>query len=341
MVTADTEIRKLTISELSSLARALSPDSWKILMASIKIPGSKDIPRFTSEDVRLIEEAGKNQQRPAAEVFLAEWCTMGKTRPTVGSMIQLLVETNLLRAADYLAVDVLKGDPAERPQEGPAAAVDLSKLLEEMNPPESNSPTNEEGSQFWNRSTAEADANNVNYPEGGVGIIEMNFVEGQNKNVQDFPERNPHEVSDLMKFSKSTDGTEDERSDLIKFSSNIKEDEKLRGSEDIVEVTNLLPSISLLGIKPSQNNGDNSGSNFYTQTTSSVDSSEATISRTDAQTLSMQSSDFNLPAMSEILPDDLKSENDESGEDQQEADPSVISGNVQDLPVTVLEFFKR
>ncbi|XP_063978309.1 protein Tube isoform X2 [Diachasmimorpha longicaudata] len=340
MVNANTEIRKLTVGELSSLARSLSPESWKILMASIKIPGSKDIPRFTSEDVRLIEEAGKNQQRPAAEVFLSEWCSMGKTRPTVGSMIQLLIETNLLRAADYLAVDILKGKPPLRPQEGPAAVVDLSKLLEDLNPRKSNSPENEDA-EFWNRSTAEAGLNNINCPEGDIRIIAMNFIEEQNKNVQDGPQREPDESSDLIKLSNSSDTTKDQKSDMIKFSSNLSENEEFRGNGDLVETTNFSPRISLLGIKPSQNTGNNNVNSSSTQNTSSIDSFECIISETDSQTTSMESSDFNLPAMSEILPDDLKPKNDESEGTEQEIDACVISGSVQNLPVTILELFKR
>ncbi|XP_011311949.1 protein Tube [Fopius arisanus] len=339
MVNANTEIRKLTIGELNSLARSLSPEAWKILMASIKVPGSKDIPRFSSEDVRLIEEAGKNQHRPAAEVFLAEWCTMGKTRPTVGSMIQLLVEVNLLRAADYLAVDILKENPPERPREGPAAAVDLSKLLEECD-----SPLDESESEFCNRSTAEADFNGRNYlhhissTPDDVGVIEMNFVEGQIKNVENSPEKHLQENSDLIKFSKGVDAGM--KSDLIKFSSDIIEDTELRGSGELIEASNLLPSFSLLGIKSTQNK-DSSSSSFYTETSSSNDSSGDIISRTESQTDSLQSSDFNLPAMSQILPDDLKPESVGIKVENQEIDPSVISENVEDLPVTVLEFFNR
>lgn len=57
----------------------------------------------------MIEQAAQQQRRSAAEIFLAEWGTMGKHRPTLRTLLNLLVKAELFRAADYVAGDVLKG----------------------------------------------------------------------------------------------------------------------------------------------------------------------------------------------------------------------------------------
>lgn len=57
----------------------------------------------------LIEQAAQQQKRNAAEIFLSEWGTMGKKRPTLGTLLNLLIKAELFRAADYIAADILKG----------------------------------------------------------------------------------------------------------------------------------------------------------------------------------------------------------------------------------------
>lgn len=56
----------------------------------------------------MIEQAA-NHQRSAAEIFLSEWGTMGKKRPTLSVLLNFLVKAELFRAADYVAKDLLKG----------------------------------------------------------------------------------------------------------------------------------------------------------------------------------------------------------------------------------------
>lgn len=55
-----------------------------------------------------------------------EWGTSGRSRPTIGHLLQLLVRIEYFRAADYVAVDILKEDPPQRPQYGPAAVIDTN-----------------------------------------------------------------------------------------------------------------------------------------------------------------------------------------------------------------------
>lgn len=58
----------------------------------------------------MIESAIRQQQRSGAEIFLTEWSTYGKNRPTCQTMLNLLVKLQLFKAADYLAEQILKGN---------------------------------------------------------------------------------------------------------------------------------------------------------------------------------------------------------------------------------------
>ena len=57
---------------------------------------------------RLIEQAGKNQNRACAEIFLEEWGTSGRKRPNVSLLVHLLGKAELLRAADFIK-ELLQG----------------------------------------------------------------------------------------------------------------------------------------------------------------------------------------------------------------------------------------
>lgn len=41
-------------------------------------------------------------------MFLDEWSTMGRKRPTLRLLLELLIKAELFRAADYVACDILK-----------------------------------------------------------------------------------------------------------------------------------------------------------------------------------------------------------------------------------------
>ncbi|XP_076644424.1 interleukin 1 receptor associated kinase 4 tube isoform X2 [Halictus rubicundus] len=133
----DTELRKLRPAELCTLGQILNiSDSWKKLMAIIPKTENCDFPKFHSEHFSMIEQAAQQQRRNAAEIFLSEWGTMGKKRPTLRILLNLLVKAELFRAADYVAGNILKEELPKRPEYGPAAPIDISdeeikKLLEE------------------------------------------------------------------------------------------------------------------------------------------------------------------------------------------------------------------
>lgn len=51
---------------------------------------------------------------------------MGKERPTLQILLDLLIKAELFRAADYVASEILNVDLPQRPEYGPAAIVDIS-----------------------------------------------------------------------------------------------------------------------------------------------------------------------------------------------------------------------
>ncbi|XP_076380490.1 interleukin 1 receptor associated kinase 4 tube isoform X1 [Megalopta genalis] len=137
-VCLETELRKLRPAELYTLGQILNvSDSWKKLMAIVPKTEDCDFPKFNMEHFSMIEQAAQQQRRNAAEIFLSEWGTMGKKRPTLRVLLDLLVKAELFRAADYLAGNILKADELpKRPECGPAAPIDISdeeikKLLED------------------------------------------------------------------------------------------------------------------------------------------------------------------------------------------------------------------
>ncbi|XP_076294587.1 interleukin 1 receptor associated kinase 4 tube isoform X2 [Lasioglossum baleicum] len=132
----DTELRKLRPAELYTLGQMLSiSDSWKKLMAIVPKTEHCDFPKFNSEHFCMIEQSAREQGRNAAEIFLSEWGTMGRKRPTLRILLKLLAKAELFRAADYVAGTILKEEFPKRPECGPAAPVDMDeeikKLLEE------------------------------------------------------------------------------------------------------------------------------------------------------------------------------------------------------------------
>lgn len=55
----------------------------------------------------LIETESTKQKRFCAEILFEEWGTSGKVRPTLGHLLKILMEAELFRAADMVAVNLL------------------------------------------------------------------------------------------------------------------------------------------------------------------------------------------------------------------------------------------
>lgn len=122
----NTEIRKLKPAHRYALGDILNvSDSWKKLMAMIPQSGTNTM-RFNSEHVNIVEQMARKYNHNAAEILLDEWSTMGRERPTLQILLDLLIKAELFRAADYVASEILHVDLPQRPEYGPAAVIDIS-----------------------------------------------------------------------------------------------------------------------------------------------------------------------------------------------------------------------
>ncbi|KAI4494252.1 hypothetical protein M0802_009121 [Mischocyttarus mexicanus] len=126
IVNSNTELRKLQPAHKYTLAEILNvSDSWKKLMAIIPRDDT-NTPRFNSEHINLIDQIVEKHRENGAKILLEEWSTMGRLRPTLGILLNLLIKAELFRAADYVAGEILKVDLPKRPEYGPAAIIDIS-----------------------------------------------------------------------------------------------------------------------------------------------------------------------------------------------------------------------
>ncbi|GLV35025.1 pelle [Carabus blaptoides fortunei] len=82
-----------------------------------------NLPKYNTEHFKLIENAGCKLRKPCSEILFEEWGTSGRIRPRLGHLLKLLERAELYRAADYVAIELLKLPPPERPLTGPAARV--------------------------------------------------------------------------------------------------------------------------------------------------------------------------------------------------------------------------
>lgn len=54
--------------------------------------------------------ASHTQRRSCSEIFLEEWGTSGKIRPSLQTLKKLLFDVKLIRAAEYVASKISKGN---------------------------------------------------------------------------------------------------------------------------------------------------------------------------------------------------------------------------------------
>ncbi|XP_066997494.1 interleukin-1 receptor-associated kinase 4 isoform X2 [Anabrus simplex] len=123
------EIRKLQSKNMYQLVHILEyADGWKKLMAVIPKNNTDQHfeSKYTFEHFKMIEHAGVNQKRPCSEILLEEWSTSGRKRPNLSLLLELLLKAELFRAAEYVAVDLLKEPAPKRPETGIAADTDIS-----------------------------------------------------------------------------------------------------------------------------------------------------------------------------------------------------------------------
>ncbi|KAH8369255.1 hypothetical protein KR009_005901 [Drosophila setifemur] len=148
-----TELRRVEDNDIYRLSKILDENAcWRKLMSIIpkgldvqtsSAAGGLNFPsavkkgfKYTTQDVRQIDEAANRAaDQSKSQMMIDEWKTSGKLheRPTVGVLLQLLVQAELFSAADFVALDFLSEPTPDRPADGPAAPISLdwSELVDE------------------------------------------------------------------------------------------------------------------------------------------------------------------------------------------------------------------
>ncbi|XP_046400183.1 interleukin-1 receptor-associated kinase 4-like [Ischnura elegans] len=174
------EIRLLPPVALYQLVQILElGQAWKQLMAIIPKSDNDGSPKYKVEHMRIVECASGKYRRPCSEILLDEWGCSGRKRPTLALLLDLLVKASLFRAADYVAVELLKESPPSRPNEGPAALVDVSDdAIEKLLPKR---PECDFGERI------DVDNHNVNVPgttNGSARILQVNNLDARQLSTQ-------------------------------------------------------------------------------------------------------------------------------------------------------------
>lgn len=124
----ETLIRKLPPAEHFGLVQVLDAGCvWKKVMSLVRRTPTDTLPctiKYTTRHIKLVEEAGDKMKRSCAEIFLEEWGCSGQKQPTLADLLVLLENAELYAAAEYVAVNLLKEPPPDRPLIGPAAKVE-------------------------------------------------------------------------------------------------------------------------------------------------------------------------------------------------------------------------
>lgn len=73
------------------------------------IPRSKEdrSNKYTSDQIRSIEEESLKRDKEPMDILIDEWGTSGRSRPTILDLWQLCADLNMMRACDYIAGPIL------------------------------------------------------------------------------------------------------------------------------------------------------------------------------------------------------------------------------------------
>ncbi|XP_039493641.1 protein Tube [Drosophila santomea] len=148
-----TELRRVEDNDIYRLAKILDENScWRKLMSIIPKgmdvqacsgAGNLNFPaeiqkgfKYSAQNVSQIDEAASrlSPDQSKSQMMIDEWKTSGKLneRPTVGVLLQLLVQAELFSAADFVALDFLNESTPVRPIDGPAAPISLELPDDDM-----------------------------------------------------------------------------------------------------------------------------------------------------------------------------------------------------------------
>lgn len=114
-VTLSTELRKVPIWFWNRLCQILdTSDSWEELAAVICHPDDSSRFLFTHGNISVLKAQKNKPGGSPTQALFTHWSTTGRNRPTVNTLLNLLKETRLYRAADFVAVQALQGSPVEK-----------------------------------------------------------------------------------------------------------------------------------------------------------------------------------------------------------------------------------
>ncbi|CAD6233966.1 GSCOCT00014113001.2-RA-CDS [Cotesia congregata] len=262
----------------------------------------------------IIESTGLKLHRLPAEIFLDEWSTMGRKRPTIRKLINLLIQIELFRAADYLDIGVLNEEPPKRPQNGPAAPIDFF--------------VNFEGTPENHITMDTSTFKKKNYEAPSINNDNSQYVYEEEKfhaeNVSKFPFNSK---SDLMKFSSSS--FEEKNNCDIKYGEEQEE--------------NVLPNFKELNMHNNQQSNVSNKGNIKSEKSSdsiiSESSDQSTCESSYPSSSSSQSAvnPHNSIFLSDNLPVIIKEIN---GQDTncESIQYSYSKESYQNLPLPILEY---
>lgn len=228
-LTKEHELRHLDTHLQLQLAKILDIDDsvLSLLMGNIvkNLDDNDSELRFNSADINDIREFSEKHRKSAILVLLDEWSTMGKNRPRIKHLLNLLIKCQLFQAADFVAELINEPSKPERPSTGPSALVDISlpnegieEIVDHLNYPFSSITM--KANRINNYAKSDIHSPNLN------DLVINNNNSGGNNNSMKVAQSeifNQDEKSDLIKFSKSqtSQSANESTSSTIQQSSNI------------------------------------------------------------------------------------------------------------------------
>lgn len=205
-MTKETELRHLPTQQQLQIAKLLDMDDsiLSLIMGNIakNINDLNSELRFNSADIDSIREHAERHKKSPILILLDEWSTMGKERPRLRHLLNILIKCQLFHAADYIA-DLIHAEKPKRPKTGPAALVDISlsenEAIEDMvrhiEYPFSSININANKNQF----TKVSPDIHKNIITSNHGQNSQSTARAQNKMI----EEQKIEQTDLIKFSRT------------------------------------------------------------------------------------------------------------------------------------------
>ncbi|XP_038222894.1 interleukin-1 receptor-associated kinase 4-like isoform X2 [Zerene cesonia] len=177
----------------------------------------------------MIEEYARESNLKCSEILFDEWATSGIIRPTLSDLKDIIIRTQIYRAADEIAL-ILNEPKPQRPLVGPAAAISTNvtdMLSDSMN--NMSSTDSIQMQKFCNGPTVQMKS-------------ESNLI----KFTENLPKTGIESASDLIKFSKNQ----------ILSGDNLQSIQ----NNDVIEQSMNIPDLSAILTKSQQTLGDTSQS---------------------------------------------------------------------------------